>query len=78
MWAETEPFAGISREFFDSYFSGRLKAFALEVVAIRHFEPPIVPEDRIENFTPPQGYMYVDDDLRRSWTEDRQYDLFGA
>lgn len=78
VWSQTSEYAGITREFFESYFDGRREAFALEVSELRRYDPPINPHERMDDFVPPQGYMYVDDDLTRSWAEDRQYDMFGG
>jgi predicted transcriptional regulator len=75
LWEQTSAFAGISREFFDSYFEGRESAYAIEVAAVRRFAQPIEPGTRIENFTPPQSYMYVSDDLGRTVGDERQYAL---
>jgi len=65
LWEMTSYYSGISKEFFDSYFLGRDKSFALAVGKVRRYETPLDPADVIENFTPPQSYMYVDDELSR-------------
>jgi predicted transcriptional regulator len=59
LWASTASGSGISKDFFDLYFAGRLKAFALRIGALRVFDEPVRPHDWFENFTPPQSYMYV-------------------
>lgn len=59
LWASTSQGSGISKDFFDSYFAGREKAFALKIGALRVFNPPICPHEMFENFTPPQSYKYV-------------------
>lgn len=65
LWALTQTAAGISKEFFDSYFSGRSKAFAIKVGRIHKFHEPLDPGDLIENFIPPQSFMYLDDSFER-------------
>ncbi|MEG3169198.1 ASCH domain-containing protein [Sphingomonas sp. PAMC26645] len=75
LWEHTSEYAGISREFFDSYFDGRPSANAIEVAEARRFASPIEPASAIENFTPPQSYMYVSDDLGRVKGDDRQLEL---
>ncbi len=65
LWAETHAHAGITRAFFDAYFEGRDRAFAIRVGEIRRYDTPLVPSDVVENFTAPQSYMYVDDRLGR-------------
>lgn len=61
LWAKTQEFAGVSREFFDEYFLGRDRGYAIHIGFVTRYETPVVPEDVIENFTPPQSYMYLDD-----------------
>ncbi|MFK0278623.1 ASCH domain-containing protein [Ensifer sp. NPDC090286] len=68
LWALTSDFSGISKHFFDEYFSGRTRSFALAVGDVRRYDRPLDPSDLIENFTPPQSYMYVNDELGRPST----------
>jgi predicted transcriptional regulator len=65
LWEETRHGAGISRDFFFEYFNDRRVAYALKVGAVRRFEAPIEPRRVIDDFTPPQSYMYVSDQLGR-------------
>jgi predicted transcriptional regulator len=75
LWAETHAHAGINRDFFDAYFDGRSRGFAIRVGEVRRYDTPLVPQDIIDNFTPPQSYMYVDDRLRRPRADGRQLAL---
>lgn len=59
LWASTRLGSGISKAFFDAYFAGRSRAYALQIGNLRVFEEPIVPSDWFDNFSPPQSYMYV-------------------
>lgn len=59
LWASTSGGSGISKDFFDAYFEGRQRGFALQIGALRLYDEPICPSDWFENFTPPQSYMYV-------------------
>lgn len=59
LWASTYHGSGISKDFFDSYFEGRSKGFALQIGELRLYDEPICPSDMFDNFTPPQSYMYV-------------------
>lgn len=67
LWSETAAFSGISRDFFDSYFDGRRIAYALKIGDVRPYSVPIAPEAVMENFTPPQSYMYVSDGAPADW-----------
>jgi predicted transcriptional regulator len=59
LWKRTRGGSGISKKYFDSYFAGREEAFALQIGKVRAFAEMIVPSAIIENFTPPQSFMYV-------------------
>lgn len=59
VWRVAHSEAGISRGFFDSYFADRSVAFALRIGDVRIYSEPIDPSEALENFTPPQSYMYV-------------------
>ncbi len=72
LWEETRHGAGISREFFFEYFNERPVAYALKVGTVRRFEAPIEPRRAINDFTPPQSYMYVNDQLGRVSRDDAE------
>ncbi|BCP52690.1 hypothetical protein K32_13070 [Kaistia sp. 32K] len=65
LWMRTRGGAGISKDYFDAYFVDRDKAFALSIGEVRCFEQPINPVDVMENFTPPQSYMYIGNKFER-------------
>jgi predicted transcriptional regulator len=73
VWRDTAKYAGISREYFDDYFSGRSKGFALGVGEVRKYQHPIDPSVAFDKFTAPQSYMYLDENLGR--VVDRQLEL---
>lgn len=65
VWRRTNKQAGISKKFFDTYFSGKTEAFALEICAFKKYKNPVEASSVVPNFTPPQSYRYVEDlDLR--------------
>lgn len=64
IWDKTQENAGISKDFFDLYFNGRKKAYAISISNTREYTKPIEPEHFMENFFPPQSYMYLEDNLR--------------
>ena len=59
LWASTANGSGISKDYFDAYFAGRCRAFALRIGALRLYDEPLCPTAMFDNFTPPQSYMYV-------------------
>jgi predicted transcriptional regulator len=64
LWSRTQKFAGITEDFFLEYFAGREKGVALAIGEVRRYPTPINPSSLIKNFTAPQSYMYVDDELQ--------------
>ena len=63
MWKTTHEGSGISKEYFDAYFRGCDMAHAIAIGEVVKFDTPIDPKEVIKNFTAPQNYMYVDNDL---------------
>lgn len=59
LWKKTEDGSGITKAYYDAYFKGRAKAYALAIGELRIYDEPVMPEDVIHNFTPPQSYRYV-------------------
>ncbi len=77
LWEITREGAGISHQFFESYFDGRNCAFALQIENVIQYPEPVVPHDVIDNFVAPQSYMYIDDRGRRpATTGDETLQLF--
>src|ERR1700733_6349866 len=66
LWEATCHGSGISKSYFDDYFSGRNLAYALQIGAVREFDEPILPADVFAKFTPPQSYMYVPNERGKS------------
>ena len=60
MWKMTHEGSGITKEYFDAYFSGCDMAHAISIGEVVKFDTPIDPKKVIKNFTAPQNYRYVD------------------
>ena len=60
LWKVTEKASGVSKAYFDVYFEGRNKAYALQIGEVRRFAKPIPPVELFAGFIPPQSYMYID------------------
>ncbi len=63
MWKITHEGSGISKDFFDAYFSGCDMAHAIVIGEVVKLDNPIDPKEVIKNFTAPQNYRYVDYDI---------------
>lgn len=61
VWRKTSKSAGITKSFFDEYFSGKNEAYALEILDFKSFKKPIEANSVIVDFTPPQSYRYIEE-----------------
>ena len=61
IWKICSKNAGIDEAAFFEYYRGKEKAYSIKVGDVKVFDPPICPYIKLENFHPPQSYMYVDD-----------------
>lgn len=61
LWQKTKDKAGISEQFFFSYFSGRDKAHAIEVKAFHPYEEHINLKDKYPSLVPPQSFCYIEE-----------------
>ncbi|WP_456309026.1 ASCH domain-containing protein [Serratia proteamaculans] len=59
VWKKTHKHAGISKQFFDSYFHSRDKAFAIKIGNLRIYDKPLHLSSLGENVTAPQSYRYL-------------------
>ncbi|MGR3754953.1 ASCH domain-containing protein [Edwardsiella anguillarum] len=59
VWELTCQFAGISKDFFDSYFAGREKAVAIGIGNVKKYEKPLPLHVLGEGITAPQSYRYL-------------------
>lgn len=60
LWKETHEVSGISKDFFDQYFEGRKKGYALKVSSPQLYDEPIDPFKQFASFIPPQSFKYID------------------
>lgn len=58
LWEETKNYAGISREFYDSYFANKEFAYAIEVGNFKRYEEEITLQD-LGVQTAPQSFIYI-------------------
>lgn len=59
LWKKTKEYAGISKHFFDSYYSGRSKAYAIQIGEVERFDEPKPISSLGDNIKPPQSYLYL-------------------
>ena len=60
LWDRTYGYAGVNRDFFFQYFTGRDYAYAICVGCAVKYKVPLNPRDILFDFVAPQSFMYVD------------------
>ena len=61
IWQKTKKYSGVTEEFYDEYFSGREKAYAIKIKSLNEYDEPICPYVNNHNFTAPQSFKYLED-----------------
>lgn len=59
VWSLTSEFAGISKVFFNEYFNGRDKAYAIKVKEPKRYAEPIDLKRVVQNGIAPQSFCYI-------------------
>jgi predicted transcriptional regulator len=59
LWAKTKKYSGVSEDFYDNYFTGRDKGFAIKIKSLNKYDEPRCPHEMYENFTAPQSFKYI-------------------
>ncbi|RPE02961.1 ASCH domain-containing protein [Candidatus Pantoea deserta] len=59
LWSKTKRYAGISKTFYDSYYQGRDKAFAIKIGHVERFSAPQPISSLGAGIKPPQSYLYL-------------------
>ncbi|WP_323865430.1 hypothetical protein [Xenorhabdus cabanillasii] len=59
VWHKTYEYAGISKQFFDSYFDKKKKAFAIQIGKVKKYSTPISLNEFGDNIVAPQSYRYL-------------------
>jgi predicted transcriptional regulator len=59
VWRQTRHAAGISKEYFDTYFSGAAMAYAIEVRRPRRYRRPLQLWEDLDVHCAPQSFCYI-------------------
>jgi len=59
LWEETKDYSGISRAYFDNYFTGKEKGFAISVRKPSRYKTPLNLKETF-GMVPPQSFAYLD------------------
>lgn len=65
LWEKTRHYSGIDEGRYRAYFSGLEFGYAIAIKDLEVYDSPINPRDLIENFTPPQSFLYVPSDEKQ-------------
>ena len=63
IWVFTHKYSEISKQFFDDYFDGYGKAYAIGIRKAIRFTAPIDPRSILGSFHVPQTFIYTDIEL---------------
>jgi predicted transcriptional regulator len=61
LWQRTKDYAGITKSFFDNYFSCTHVAYAISIINPVVYRDAYDPHARWPRFTPPQSFCYFDE-----------------
>ena len=61
LWDKCKDVSGIEQIEFFKYFKDKNSGLAIKITEIKFFREPIIPEEIIPNFNPPQSFRYVED-----------------
>lgn len=64
LWTHTQSSAGIERDYFDEYFSGRELGYAVEVQSARRYPQPLDLHSDFGIDHPPQSFRYLRDHVQ--------------
>lgn len=62
LWKKTAIVSGITKDFFDQYFEGCEKGYALHIDNPVLYKKPINPFDVFTSFVAPQSFKYLEED----------------
>lgn len=59
LWEKTHNDSGISKRYFDEYFEGRDKGYALQIADPVLYKKPVNPFEMFDSFVAPQSFRYI-------------------
>lgn len=60
LWSVTCHSAGISKDYFFEYFSGKTIAYAIKIKTFHLYGEPIMLQEKYPGIMPPQSFRYVE------------------
>lgn len=65
LWQQLHRYSGLDKVEFFTYFKDVRRGFAIEIMNVKEFEPPIDPRDLNPSFVPPQSFCYINPSILR-------------
>ncbi|WP_297964621.1 ASCH domain-containing protein [uncultured Campylobacter sp.] len=59
LWDKTNLYAGIDKERYFQYFSGKNMGFAIKIKSVNKYKEPICPYLQYPKFVAPQSFKYI-------------------
>jgi predicted transcriptional regulator len=59
LWEQTKDYSGIPKDYFDEYFRGRERGYAIEIGEARLYDTPLELSENFNVERPPQSFMYL-------------------
>lgn len=66
VWSLTADHSGITKRYFDQYFSCHKVSYALEIKSFKRYKIPINPYLTIRDFHAPQSFCYTNEQVKQS------------
>ena len=61
LWEKCKEVSGIEQMEFFKYFKDKKSGLAIKITKLKFFSEPLIPQEIIPNFSPPQSFRYVED-----------------
>jgi predicted transcriptional regulator len=59
LWRKTKKYSGITKEYFDSYFTDKEKGFAIKIKNLKKYRKPKCLKADYNISSPPQSFLYL-------------------
>lgn len=59
LWNKTKNSSGVEETFFQEYFQGKEKGYAIKIGNKKKYDEPINPRDLFDSFIAPQSFVYL-------------------
>lgn len=59
IWDLTKKYSGVDKTFYNKYFEGRSKGFAIKIKKTTRYETPVDPRIIFNSFAAPQSFCYL-------------------